>query len=108
MTPPDHGRRGAEDPRPGFASEAAASKGTYGSETPPSICVVETVADALEADPTELRPLYEAVEPDALDTLFESSGGFTSGRVTFTFEGCTVTVDADGWVAASPGTDGGA
>lgn len=107
MTRPDYARREAEDSCPDFASEAKASKGTYGSETPPSICVVETVSDALEADPTELGPLYEAVDPDALDALFEPPERFTSGRVTFTFEGCTVTVDADGWVAVSPGTDDG-
>ena len=108
MTRPDLARREAEDSCPDFASEATASKGTDGSETPPSIRVVETVADALDADPTELGPLYEAVDPDALDALFESPERFTGGCVTFAFEGCTVTVDADGWVAVFPGTDGGA
>lgn len=104
MTQRDHAPREAEDPCPDFASEADASKGTYGSDTSPTICVVETVADALGTDPTELGPLYEAVDPDALDRLFESSHRFTTGRVTFAFEGCDVTVDADGWVAVSPGT----
>jgi len=35
--------------------------------------VVGTVADAEDADPTELPALYEAIDPDALDSLVESS-----------------------------------
>lgn len=102
----DYTRRETENPCLDLASEAHAS--TFGGEsgTLPSICVVETVADALETDPTELGPLYEAVDPDALDRLFEAPHRFASGRVTFRFEGCNVTVDADGWVVVSPGTDG--
>ena len=35
--------------------------------------VVGTVADAEDAEPTELSPLYEAIDPDALDSLVEGS-----------------------------------
>jgi len=35
--------------------------------------VVGTVADAEDAEPTELPALYEAIDPDALDSLVESS-----------------------------------
>lgn len=35
--------------------------------------IVEAVADAGEIDPTELPPLYNTIDPDALNALFRSS-----------------------------------
>ena len=107
MTRPDYARREADGPCPDVASKAAVSNGDDGAETPLSVRVVETVADALGADAMELGPLYDVIDPDALDLLFEPPRRSTGGRVTFTFEGCTVTVDADGRVAASPGANDG-
>ena len=105
MTQRDYAPREAEDPHTDVASTADASKATGEFDASPSVCVVETVADALGTEPNDLRPLYDVIDPDALDLFFESPHRPTSGRVTFTFEGCAVAVDADGRVTASPGAD---
>lgn len=57
---------------------------------PPSTMVVQEIADIKDMAPTELSPLYEAIDPDALNTLFQ---GKMSGSVTFEYEGYTVTVE---------------
>ena len=62
-----------------------------------SSAVVLAVADATDTSPFELPPLYDSIDPDALDAVFQSG---VDGRsrseisVTFTMAGCTVTVDA--------------
>lgn len=35
-----------------------------------SIAVIEAVAEAEGVDPIDLRPLYDSIDPDALDSLF--------------------------------------
>lgn len=83
------------------------------SSTLPSTAVVETVAAAVGCDPTDLEPLYDYVDPDALDTLIINaldtlardgdptppSGGTTIG---FGFADYDVTVYTDGEVAVRP------
>lgn len=67
----------------------------------PSQAVVERVADAENVDPLALDvPLYDAVDPDALDALFDPTVGkpSTTGRVTFEYYGHTVVVASDGTV----------
>lgn len=69
--------------------------------------VVAAVADARDEDPLELPPLYDVIDPDALDQLFnrEVAGGRTGpGRVIFILAGCEVVVHSDGEVdATAPG-----
>lgn len=57
--------------------------------------VVETVAAATDRDPVDLPPLYESVDPDALDACVAS---MASGTVTFSYAGYAVTVDDEGSV----------
>ncbi len=66
--------------------------------------VVEAVAEATGDDPLSMQPLYDVVDTEALDTVFEPSGGRAgpSGRVSFRFNGCDVTVHADGRTVVSP------
>jgi len=75
----------------------------------PTEGVVEAVSRATDADPTILDPLFERVDPDALDRLFDSgpdeSGRTPSGRVAFRFAGCEVVVHDDGRVVATPVTE---
>lgn len=50
------------------------------------------------AGPRVLRPLYEVIDPDALDALFgpTASGDCRNGgTVTFRYDGCEVTVGDD-------------
>ena len=75
------------------------------SVVPPSTAVVETVAIAADREPTGLEPLYETIDPDALDTLIRSMGtNSTDGdaTVTFTLDGYQVTVQRDGSVVIRP------
>lgn len=70
----------------------------------PSRAVVEVVADAEGVDPLELPPLYEAIDPDALDALFRPSACRTdvpptSGEVRFGYHGHEVHITAAGRVS---------
>ena len=58
-----------------------------------SEAVIHTVARETDRDPLELPPLFDAVDPDALDALARTRRG---GDVTFEYAGQTVTVDCDG------------
>lgn len=57
--------------------------------------VVERVAEAEGVDPLDLDPLYEAIDPDALDKLCGGVGrdGRPSARIVFDYHGYTVVVD---------------
>lgn len=66
-----------------------------------STAVIEAVADHAGVEPTDLPPLYESVESDALDALFQSlpRGPLRRmGDVTFSYAGYFVRVTADGAV----------
>lgn len=75
------------------------------SDVRPSTAVVEMVATAANREPTALEPLYETVDPDALDTLVRSMGANSidgDATVTFPFEGYQVVVRRDGRVVVRP------
>jgi hypothetical protein len=57
--------------------------------------VVQAVAKAEDADPTEIPPLYNQIDPDALEKLFQNP---SNGAVTFDYCDYTVTVRSDGAV----------
>jgi hypothetical protein len=61
--------------------------------------VVSAVASREGVDPTAIEPpLYDAIDPDALDALVASNG--ESGlHVSFTYCGYPITVDAGGGVS---------
>ena len=66
---------------------------------PLSQLVVETVAESEGVDPLELEvPLYEAVDPDALDALFRANDG-VEGVIEFTYYGYEVSVTSSGHVS---------
>jgi hypothetical protein len=62
--------------------------------------VVTTISDATDTPVGELPPLYDAIDPDALDAVF--FGRDTEGCVRFQYAGHTVTVSADRTVDVSP------
>ena len=69
-----------------------------------SEAVVHAVADAEGIEPAELTtPLYEAVDPEALDRFFSksSSEGSPDRRVTFPYSGYEVTVNGEGAVSVA-------
>ncbi|MFC6719411.1 HalOD1 output domain-containing protein [Natrialbaceae archaeon GCM10025810] len=55
--------------------------------------IVGAVARAVGCEPLEVEPLYDVLDPDALESLFEPcSAGPRSGSVSFVLEGVRVTV----------------
>ena len=71
------------------------------STTPPSTAVIETVAVATNRESTDIGPLYEHVDPDALDSFIFPDGAakdHDSRLVSFEFGGKHVTVRATGEV----------
>jgi|AntRauMinimDraft_4_1070384.scaffolds.fasta_scaffold00087_34 hypothetical protein len=76
-----------------------------GEEETISQRVINQVAAATGTDPLDLDPLYYSVDPDCLNSIFESdvsAPSRNSGRVQFSMAGCEVTVSADGSVDVSP------
>ena len=75
------------------------------SSRAPSMAVIETVAIAANAEPAGLAPLYDSVDPDALDALVRSAG--KDGKdgavaVAFALAGHDVEVRSDGVVVVRP------
>ncbi|AEH38199.1 HalOD1 output domain-containing protein [Halopiger xanaduensis] len=68
-----------------------------GFEESVSISVITAVAARRGVEPTELPPLYEWIDPDALDSLFEPTrtGGPRGGRVSFVYDGHDIVVAFD-------------
>ncbi|SIQ75707.1 hypothetical protein SAMN05421858_0307 [Haladaptatus litoreus] len=68
----------------------------------PSIAVINAIADHEGSSPDEIRPqLYDAVDPDALDSLFQPrvDGELRrGGRAVFTYRGYRITYESDGWI----------
>lgn len=64
--------------------------------------VVAAVAAAADADPTEMDPLAETIDPEALDALFAPDLAGTArdaGRIEFSFCGYGVVIASEGLVS---------
>ena len=87
------------------SSERYRSNGNQGL----SDAVVEAIAEHQGVDPTALvPPLYEVLDPDALDALFaptHSSHHRSTGHVRFTYRAIEVTVESDGTVSIRKSDD---
>ncbi len=75
-----------------------------GHEGDVSQAVVMAVAEAKGIDPLELEPLYDIVDPDALNRLFRPSAGTRESSLVFQFTmaGCAVEIHGDGEVSVTP------
>ncbi|SIR65578.1 HalOD1 output domain-containing protein [Natronorubrum thiooxidans] len=60
----------------------------------PSMAVVDLVAAVTDTDPLALAPLYDAIDPDALDSLCTPDACVSS--LEFEYEGYTVVVEQSG------------
>lgn len=101
---PGHNDRSSDEP----SGDSRTVTATRNRDEPAARTVVEAVAEATGDDPLEMRPLYDTVDTDALDTVFEPTGGALdgrSGRVSFRFNGCDVTVHSDGRTVVSSSVD---
>lgn len=73
---------------------------------PVSAAIVERIANCEGVDPLDLPPLYEAVDPDALDALTGASVGRDSAlQVEFSYCGYDVTVTGESVVHIDEVTD---
>ncbi|NHN58079.1 MULTISPECIES: HalOD1 output domain-containing protein [Halorussus] len=90
------------DETPDFTDRATAERAPTDRDRPLSAAVIDAVADAADVDPAELgTPLYDKIDPDALDSLFSDrydGAPRGSGRVVFDLRGYEVTVYSDGYV----------
>lgn len=82
---------------------------TFDTEPSPGIdqstslseAVIDAVADAEGVEPTDLQPLYDVLDPDALDSLFQPhshTGRSAQGQITFEYHDYEVYVNENGQV----------
>lgn len=76
------------------------------SDETPVQTIIEALATAENCDPTELPPLFEAIDPDALNDLFQGDDGTTETEAVlgFTLDKWNVFVRADGRIRVCDGT----
>ncbi|SIR73331.1 HalOD1 output domain-containing protein [Natronorubrum thiooxidans] len=62
-----------------------------------SVAIVTAVASYRNVVSTELPPLYEWIDPDAVDALFEPTrtGGPRHGRLEFSYAGHEIVLECD-------------
>jgi hypothetical protein len=58
----------------------------------PSTAIIDLVARVDGVDPIALEPLYNAIDPDKLDSICDPSTGFQ--KLAFVYEGRTISVEA--------------
>lgn len=84
-------------------------RGTFDSATvAPTVAVVEAMAAVQGTDPTDLRPIYDAIDPQGLDRICtESVPPEREGHrvVEFTYDGHRVTVESVGVIEIRPPAD---
>lgn len=78
--------------------ETFREKYDWSSESP-SIAVIEALERAGNRPADEIDPLYNAVDPDALNCLLSKFSG-QHLRLSFTLDGFDVTISADGEIVA--------
>lgn len=65
-----------------------------------SVAVVEAIAAADDRSPMEVEPLYNTVDPEALNALFDGKAR-SGGTVEFVHCGYEVTVESSGNIMVS-------
>lgn len=67
--------------------------------------IIRQVAVQTDTETTALEPLYNTIDPDALETLFAPKADDSlrsQGRIVFEYSGCEVTITSRGDVRAIP------
>lgn len=70
------------------------------SDRTPLEAIILAITEASDVDPTELPPLQQSIDLDAINQLFAGTSGTESGDavLSFTFENWVVFVRADGTI----------
>jgi len=88
-----------------YDSESGTYHGEYHADDGHSLtfAVVEAMSAVLDVGMTDIEPLTETLNPDALERLFGTQSGESDEEllVYFTHEGCEVTVRRDGHFTVS-------
>ena len=74
------------------------------TEIAPSTAVIELIAEESGQDPTELEPLYDSVDPDALEQLIRGNGANQHDNtvsVSFAYNEYAVVIQSGGLVELS-------
>jgi hypothetical protein len=81
-----------------LAESSPLSRNYAWADVTPATAVVELVAEATDADPTDLDPLHGAVDTDALNRVVEPTEPNATGslRVSFSYHGFFVVVRQSG------------
>lgn len=61
----------------------------------PSLRVVAAISNALDVKPTSIPPLYDTIDPEALDRLLASEAAV---EIVFEYEGHAIEIASDGSV----------
>jgi hypothetical protein len=96
---------GSKGGRPEFVDSTGRYRTTVDDGEATSTCVALAVAAVHGVAPDELTPLGTAVDPDAVDELFDGESGDRSAELRFDYEHCTVVVGDDGVVEVEPPAD---
>lgn len=67
----------------------------------PSHAIITTVAALADVPADELPPLYDSIDPDALDALFDSSGDRSDLQLSFSYFEYDVTVHQEGEIVVT-------
>lgn len=70
----------------------------------PTTLIVDAVAYLEDEDPAGIDPLYQYVEPEAVDRLFatQAATGRRTGTFSFSYLEYVIIIDADGTIEISP------
>lgn len=93
---------GSED---GARTQAIETTYEIGEDEPPSRAVVRATSIATDRSVIDLDPLIEVIDPDHLDGVFDGRGegsGHGELSVTFTFNGCNVSVEGQTIAVRAP------
>lgn len=99
MTTDDRSTSRSSSKPPAAATDVVRCRWT--SDEPPASQVIHAVAAASGVPPDRLDPLYETVDPDALNRLFPSDAA-SEAAVHFRYAGHDVTVRSDGIITVTP------
>ncbi|MGB9934095.1 HalOD1 output domain-containing protein [Haloarcula amylolytica] len=90
-----------DDTEPEDDSEHEGVYTRFSATDTPSEETVRAIAEFREVEPTALEPLYNSVDPDALDALFAEPCACNENPILtrFTASGCHVVIQNDGTLA---------
>lgn len=94
---------GAGSPADDPEGEVYTARHDWTATDVPTPAIVRGVAAVTGTDPMEMRPLYDVLDPEAVNR-FVTHAGAREGptRLSFQFEDCAVDVHGDGRVVVAP------